>query len=149
MGLFGKKRFPALDALPTEDQWAVGQGENDGKPLIARINSSAKEYVGHPELPVRLGMAIPLQAPRPDGLPDEAESEQLDDIEDRLFDAVGSNGRVVLVITTSGMREFVSYVRSPDVAERVAQSVRVATSTHEVQHYAEADPEWDVYGQFA
>ncbi|MBC8114434.1 MAG: DUF695 domain-containing protein, partial [Candidatus Saccharimonas sp.] len=125
------------------------QGEGDGKPMIVRVNSSAKEYAGHPDLPVRLGVAIPLHAPRPDGLPNEAESEQLGDIEDRLFDAIGTAGRVVLIITTSGMREFVSYVRTADAAEQVAQSVRTATATHELQHYAENDPKWCLFGQFA
>ena len=149
MGWFSKKKYPVLDTLPAEDRWAVAQGENDGKPMIVRVNSSAKDYAGHPELPVRLGIAVPLHAPRPDGLPNEAESEQLGDIEDRLFDTVGTTGRIVLIITTSGMREFVSYVRSSDVAAQVAQSLQVATSTHEVQHYAESDPKWGLYGQFA
>jgi hypothetical protein len=127
----------------------VAQGENDDKPMIVRVNSSAKDYAGHPDLPIRLGLAVPLHAPRPDGLPNEAELEQLDDIEDHLFEVLGTTGRVVLIITTSGMREFVSYVRAPDVAERIAQLVQSGTSTHEVQHYAESDPKWKLFGQFA
>jgi hypothetical protein len=149
MGWFSKKKFPALDSLPAEDLWAVSQGENDGKPMIVRINSSAKDYAGHPDLPVRLGIAIPLHQPDQNGLPGEAESAQLGNVEDRLFEALGSSGRLVLVITTSGMREFVSYVRSPQAAEKIAQLVKAETKTHEVQHYAESDLNWSGYGQFA
>src|SRR5438477_8193661 len=110
------KNFPTLESLSAEDQWAVAQGENNGNPMIVRVNSSAKDYAGHPELPIRLGIAVPLNAPNEHGFPGEAEAQQLGDIEDRLFDTIGSLGRVVLIITTSGMREFVSYVRAADVA---------------------------------
>lgn len=148
MGFFSKKKIPSLEALPAEDRWSLAQGENNGRPMIVRVNSSAKDYTGHPELPIRLGIAIPLHAPNEYGFPGEVESEQLGDIEDRLFEAIGSSGRVVLIITTSGMREFVSYVRSPEVAKQVVQSVQTGTTTHQVQHYAQADAKWELFGQF-
>lgn len=148
MGWFSKKQFPALADWPAEDRWTIAKGENDGKPILVRVNSTAKEYAGHPELPVRLGIAIPLHAPREDGLPNPTELEQLGDIENRLHAEVAKAGRVVLVITTGGMREFVSYVRAPDAAERIVQSVQAGTTTHEVQHYAASDPKWELYDQF-
>lgn len=32
-----KKKFPPLESLPAEDEWSVGQGENDGKPMIGLV----------------------------------------------------------------------------------------------------------------
>lgn len=116
--------------------------------MFVRVNSSAKHYAGHPDLSIRLGIAIPCHAPNEHGLPTRAESKQLHEIEDGLFDALGASGRVVLIITTGGMREFVSYVRSSHLAEHVASQLRAATATHEVQHYVESDPTWAVYRQF-
>jgi hypothetical protein len=149
MNWFGKKKSPALDPLPTDERWSLAQGENDGKPMFVRVNSSAKEYARHPDLSVRLGIAIPLHAPNDHGLPVEPESEQLQDIEDNLLEVLAASGRLVLVITTCGMREFVSYVRSSQVAEEIATQIRAVTDTHKVQHYAESDPKWDIFGQFA
>lgn len=146
MGWFSKKAFPSLDTLLDEDSWQVAQGEHDGKPMIVRINETAKQFEGHPDLPVRMGIAIPLRSPRPDGLPNEIEQAQLTEIEDRLFAIIGKAGRVVLVISTSGMREFVSYVRSEADAARFAEAVRSGTRTHEVQNYAAADPKWQLFG---
>jgi len=144
-----KKKLPVPASLPADEQWSVATGENQGKPMLVRVNTTVKQYAGHRDMPIRLGIAIPFAAPREDGLPNEAESAQLSDIEDRLHRALGSSGRLVVILTTSGMREFVSYVGSREVAESVAQSLRAATSTHEVQFYAEADPTWELYLQFA
>ena len=145
---FSKKYFPPLNSLPAEEEWSVAQGIRNGKPMILRVNSSAKAYKGHPLLPARMGIAIPLYAPDTNGLPENAEAVQLSVIEDRLFDAISASGRVVLVITTSGMREFVSYLRSVEDAEAVAQRVRSATTTHEIQHYAGSDPTWTLFRDF-
>src|SRR5690606_14245827 len=116
MGLFDrfkkKKKHPPLDELPDEDRWNVAQGENDGRPMIVRINAGLPEYAGHPKMPIRLGVAVPLKAPDENGFPGRRESEQLEDIEDTLAAMIGKSGRIVLVITTSGMREFVSYISS-------------------------------------
>jgi hypothetical protein len=148
MQWFSKKKFPPIESLPAEDQWSLGQGQHDGKPMFVRINSSAKEYIGHPDLPFRLGIAVPLHEPRPDGLPDQTETQQLIEIEDRLFEAIGIEGRVVLIITTSGMREFVSYVRTGEGAQKIAQSLQTAVTTHDLQHYIEQDRKWSLYQQF-
>ena len=148
MSWFRNKKFPAIEDLAGEDQWMVAQGEHDGRPMLVRVNTSAKAYAGHPGLPVRLGIAVPFHAPRADGMPEKAESQQLGAIEDRVFEVLGTGGRVVLVITTGGMREFVSYVRSREIAAELAQAVKAATTTHEVQHYVDDDPAWKVYQQF-
>jgi hypothetical protein len=144
-----KRKFPPLESLPAEDEWSVGQGEHDGKPMIVRKNTSAGSYARHPELPFRLGVAIPLRDPDPRGFPTNAEAETLNEIEDRLCSALGANGRLVVVISTNGMREFISYARSAEIAERAVAQVRAGTKTHEVQHYVEPDPKWQVYDQFA
>ncbi len=123
MKLFGKKKFPLLTSLP-EDQWRVSRREVEGHPMFVRVNTSAKKYVGHPQLPHRLGIAIPLHAPNPHGLPGDEELAQLNDIEEALFDAIARDGRAVLIITTSGMREFVSYVNSAQRGELIVEALR-------------------------
>lgn len=48
----GTKKLRSLDRFPT-DSWAVAPGENDGAPVVVRVNVGAKRYKAHPELPVR------------------------------------------------------------------------------------------------
>jgi hypothetical protein len=146
---FQRKSFTPFESLPAEDTWQVGRGTRDGKEMIIRLNETAKTYAGHPELPMRMGVAIPLLAPDARGFPAGAESTQLVEIEDRLFSLIGSMGRVVVIITHGGMREFVCYVRSTSAAETVVAKLRTLTPTHEVQSYVENDAGWIVYDEFS
>lgn len=149
MGWFGKKAMPALNALPSDDAWSVAQGKNNGQPMFVRVNRSAKGYAAHPELPWRLGVAVPLNAPNEHGLPGPEETAQLNAIEDSLLASIGNAGRLVLVITTGGMREFVSYISTQQAGKQIVQTVAAANRSHRLQHYVQEDKTWGLFGQFA
>ncbi len=87
-----------------------------GKPLIARINASVDGFRGHPELTYQVGVAIPLKLPDENGMPQPEEAEELNQIEDLVFEILEVQSRSVLVavITTGGMREFVFYAVDPE-----------------------------------
>ena len=80
------RRQKDLNTLPPISSeahaWSVAKATYDESPLIVRFNSSAKEWVGHKALAIKLGFAVPLNTPNDGGLPDPAENEQLDNIED-------------------------------------------------------------------
>lgn len=141
----GPPPVPPPTGLPEEDIWTLRESVVDGEPMVIRINTTAREYAGHPELPLRLGIAIPIEAPNRRGLPDEPENRQLDAIEGRIFDAVHPHGRVVFVVTTSGMREVVSYVRTAERAEEIVSAIRSIVDTHQIHHHVEEDPAWDEF----
>ncbi len=145
---FRRKKAP--DVPPGEEAWSIAQGEYEGKPLVARVNVSAASGAVDPRLSTRLGIAIPLKAPNEHGFPQGSEFGELDAIEECLFGALraAGGGCLVLVITTAGAREFVSYVQSPDVGEALAAQLRSSTTTHEVQHYTEPDAEWALLKEF-
>lgn len=147
---FGR-RWPALERLPPEDTWSLGRGESHGRPLRVRINDSARAWAGHPALPIRLGVGVVLRAPDEDGLPEAAESGQLAAIEERIFAAIQAAGlgRVVLVITAGGEREFVAQVRDAGAAEAAVAEVRARTTTHELHVASEPDPRWRLFGRLA
>ena len=144
----GEQQFLPLESLPA-DKWSISQGKSNGKPIFVRFNSSAKLYSGHPELTQRLGIAVPLREPNEHGLPKAAESQEFTAIEELLARAISAHGRMVLVITTGGMREFVSYVRSLDEGKKIIDEVRTGTTTHKIQFYVRPDAKWAAYGQFA
>lgn len=82
------KSLPSFSNLPRKDKWAVSQGELHGKPLLVRVNTSAIGDAGHSDLPIRVGVAVPLLAANEHGLPGDVESGQLETIEESLFSAI-------------------------------------------------------------
>jgi hypothetical protein len=141
----------ALPRLTADGDWAMLEGENDGQPMLVRRNESVEQFAGHHELPFRLGLAVPFLEPDENGFPSPDETGDLDDIEDGLVAYLQDEqvGVLTMVITTAGMREFVSYIRSAEVGEAAVQAAAAAGNDHEIQYYVEEDPEWELYSQFA
>jgi len=145
------KDITVLPAISSDDmQWMVGESDYGGSPLLIRVNTSAREWAGHPALPIKLGFAVPLNAPSEGGLPDPEENDQLDEIEDIIRDQVEARtkGVHVLVLTTGTMKEFVFYVPRDLDFPALHQAIQAAVSTHEVQCVGEHEPKWDTYQQF-
>lgn len=137
-------------AYPLNSKWIVMEGKNGNNAMIIRRNVSATELAGSPEYRHRVGVAIPLNAPNELGFPDSAESDQLNTIEDALNAALceNQNALQVLVITTSGMREFIYYTREPTTCPQAFDAVEAEASSHTIQAYVAEDPDWSVYAQF-
>lgn len=144
-----------ISMLPrlTEDShsWGVAQAGGDPSPLIIRYNQTARSWAGHPELPIKLGFAIPLNSPNQGGLPDPAENEQLNDIEDVVIREIETRTRALqaLALTTGLIKEFVFYVPRGTDIKAIHEAVQTAVATHEVQCMAVNEPKWDSYREFA
>ena len=136
---------------PRESQWTVTQGTHDSRPIYVRVNVSAAQLARDPRYQTRVGVAVPLKAPTPAGLPTASESDQLDALEDALSGSleVQQTSLHVLTITTAGMREFVFYTRSPNEARATIAALQGRISTHELQSYVADDPQWEVYATFS
>jgi hypothetical protein len=106
---FGTKKPLSLDRFPIEN-WIVAQAQTEDAPMILRINSGARKYIAHPELPVRLGVTVAFNAPNEYGFCTPEEGQQLSQIEDRLTEELMKNqiGFPVLVVTCGGKREFMA-----------------------------------------
>jgi hypothetical protein len=139
-----------MSILP-DGPWNVLEGEYDGRPMLIRLNSGARAVAKSAELAHRLGVAVPLLTPSDEGLPTSSEGSMLVRIEDALCDALRAGTEVVLtvVITTSGMREFVFYSAMPANVSSALASVRQRFPSYDIQLVEESDPDWIVYDQFA
>ncbi len=145
--LFKKKPAPVY---PSESKWNVSTGSHDGRAMIVRRNQSATDLIGHVDYAHRVGFAMPLLTPNEDGLPTGEESSVLNEIEDALADSIetGQDGLLTVIVTTSGMREFVFYTRKPGDIESVATAIRQAFPSYDIQFYIASDKNWDGYKQF-
>lgn len=141
-----------LPSVSSEDQrWGVAEAKFDSSPVIIRYNESAREWVGHSELPIKLGFAIPLNSPHEGELPEPEENWQLNEIEDTILSEIESRTRAihVLVLTTGVMKELVFYIPSGVDIQAIHESIQAAVDTHQVQCIAVREPKWDSYRQFA
>ena len=131
--------------------WSVAQGQFEGSALFARIRSDPRPC--RPDLAYdhRVGFAVPLLDPDPAGLPQGAEFEALNQIEDFLTSVLEADRRSVhvLSISTRGMREFVFYTSDPEWVRGSLPKLTSHAGKHELQHYIEHDPDWELYRQFA
>jgi|ERR1700685_2505967 len=132
-------------------RWSVHQATHEGAPLIVRLNSSAEEWARHPAPGVKLGFAVPLNAPCKGGLPTSEENSELQEIEEVILEEVGSTAKAVYVlsITTGEMKEFVFYIAPGVDIAATHQTIRSRVRSHDVQCMAITDPAWEAYTQFA
>jgi hypothetical protein len=140
------------EILAPTHRWQVWQGDYKGRPLFTRLNASAGDWVEHPELPIKLGFAVPFNSPEPKtGLPESAEDEQLHEIEDiiRRQVAATTKGFHALVLTTGGMREFVFYIPEGVDIGSIHEAVMRAVKTHAVQCQTVRERDWYSYKRFS
>lgn len=130
--------------------WGIAESVLETSPLIVRYNETAREWLGHKDLPIKLGFAIPLNSPNENGLPDPDESYQLNEIEDTIVREVSSKARglYVLALTTGVMKEFVFYISPGTDIKTLHESIQALVGTHEVQCMAIMEPNWQSYVDF-
>jgi hypothetical protein len=151
---FGRRQkdistIPPID--PDAHRWGIAEGSYDNSPLLLRINATAKEWVGHKDLGIKLGFAVPLNSPDDGGLPTPEENYQLNDVEDAIVREVEAKtkGIFALVLTTGTMKEYVFYIPENVDIESIHKAIQSSVKTHEVQCIAVRDPDWSTYKQFA
>lgn len=149
-----KPRQLDINTLPSLSgdgcRWGVAEARYDSSPLIVRFNETARDWAGHSALPIKLGFAVPLNAPSAGGLPGPEENAQLNEVEDILVAKLAALPRVLhaLVLTTGVIREFIFYVPAGVDIKQLHESIQFAVKTHEVQCVATMEPKWDSYRQF-
>lgn len=118
--------------------------------MFLRINNGLRSVSGKPPFKHRFGVAVPLRAPKEDGLPTNDEMEKLNRIEDALTAAFTPSGKTLfaLTITTSGFREFVFYTSVPAEIPPAMERLKKQITTHEVQFYVKPDEKWEIYKSF-
>ena len=145
---FNKKtRKP--DHLPIDGPWSVGEGEREGKVLIVRSNTGYRDLGSVAGYDHQVGVAVPLRAPEPTGLPSAEEDAQLGDLEDSICASLEAEAESLLVaiITGGGMKELVFYTRAPEEVKRRLQLLRESVTSHEIQLMMQPDKDWRVYAQ--
>jgi hypothetical protein len=144
--VFGRKRPSVAQAAEASD-WSVSEGVSEGSRLIVRANTAFRQAANRSDYGIRIGVAVPLDDPDESGLPQGAELEELNHIEDTLVARAEAHAVLVCVLTTRSMREFVFHSQTSDWIEPFHRDMQGAIPEHEVQVMAQRDPGWSVYEQ--
>ena len=149
MSVTGQK-YPARASIDGSGPWILAQGTYLDKPIFVRINEGLKGITGHPEYRDQIRIAVPLREPTDQGLPDEAESTELNTLEDTLCETLleANESLLALVLTSRGVRELVFYTADKEAARRKATALGRASKTHRFQVTLRHDPDWQVFKQF-
>jgi hypothetical protein len=150
MARFRRRRTPpSISSLLVGDEgWSVATGTNNGRPMIVRRRTDLQDASDRHEWPIRIGIAIPLQAPLESGLPTPEEDHTLGYIEAMICSIAGARAVLAIVITTSDMREFVLHACASDWIPGFHEELQASVQTHQVQMVAEHDETWGVYDSF-
>lgn len=131
-------------------KWSICETDYGGKPLFVRRNVTAEEWIGHAELPVKLGFAVPLELSNEYGLPNPEESEVLNAVEDLIIHYLNSQTRGIhaLVLTTGRMKEFVFYIPHNVDIQAIHENIKQSVPEHDVQCMAVNEPDWESFQLF-
>jgi Family of unknown function (DUF695) len=143
--MFGKRKYKNINEYP-ENWMLLESGKDTENYTIIRINDGIKEAAGHPDYPIRIGVAIPVNS-----LTDE--NKALYDVEDILREQLESKGLGIQAMAVSGMggqefKEFVFYAKESVDFKTLHEDVQAAFPKYEIQFYAKKDSDWSVYKEY-
>jgi hypothetical protein len=133
-----------------DDSWEVVKGEYDGSPMLVRINSNLRPFIGKSDHTLKIGFAIPLNNPQPGTMPDPKENEIINALEDQITETLNAKVSAVLalVITMGTFKELVYYAK-PDIdVASIHQELKASIKSHDVQCVATIENKWETYRQF-
>ena len=128
------------------ENWAILKEERYN--LIVRINIGYKDATGHPDYPIKMGVALPFIAENTDSIHIIKNT-----IEDTINDllGMGTNGIVVAVITCLSKQkfiEFLSYTRNELDFQSIHRTLKEKFPDEDIQMYAEPDLGWKQFKSF-
>ncbi len=142
-----QKDFKPLNEY--KENWSIIDETPIGNPVLVRINMGYKDAIGHPDYPIKMGIAISVE------VHDETVMKVKHEIEDLLDELFLKNvdGALVAIITgLEGQRfiEFLSYTKRGGIDfPKIHQDLKEKFNMYEVQMYADNDPNWEAYKSFA
>ncbi len=145
--MFWKKSYKAISEYPT-DTWTLAEAGTKGQNYtLLRFNQGIKEAAGHPDYPVRVGVAVPVTSV-------QDSNAALDALEDAISEKLSKDESGVEVLTISSLdgnqfKEFVFYTKENVDFKTLHEDLEKAFPLLNIQFYAEKDPQWSVYKEYA
>jgi uncharacterized protein (TIGR01619 family) len=133
-----------------ENAWDVYMTDIEDHTAVVAVNADLAEQEPDPTRPVLITIVAQMTEQNDDGLPTDAETQRLDDIDDTLVDALSKLDAVYAGrITTNGQRWMFYYVAAAEGAEAAAEAALQTLPFHaRVGVKTQNDAEWNCYFDF-
>jgi Family of unknown function (DUF695) len=137
------------DSADQEGNFSLIQATWEGLPALILIDAGLnpdREEQGYPWL---IKISLRIANPNELGLCDEAESERLNNLEDRLLQGLDrSDYRYVGHITYNGRREILIYVANPEKVLRAIEKQFQVVGESQIEITKVHDPHWQEFRKF-
>jgi hypothetical protein len=131
------------DIVSYKDSWIFLNVDNES--LIVRFNMGIKDAVGHPDYPIRMGIAVPIPGARDHDLIERLEDFIVHHLQNGKC---GVHVAVINKLADEKFVEFMCYANEDTNFENFHQMLEAAFPDQEIQMYAGQDPEWQGYISF-
>lgn len=123
-------------------RWLMLQGQGPGGPLVAMVRRLLRPSTA-PHLDTYVSVALPYRGRDAHGLPDESSAAALEDVQQRLADALGTSGEIVAHLSTGGVRTVHLYADSTAAPVPALKQVAKTWAEGRAAVHEMHDPGWE------
>ncbi len=126
--------------------WSYPAEAEDGKTIIITGRDDIEKWQKPGKFPVRVTVSWDY-SPKPDGMPQDKDSEIMEQATDALLDAFGKDKCAVMtgIYTGAGRRDWVFYTHSLNIFGKVFNRALENVAEMPLKFEAAEDPDWEEY----
>lgn len=127
------------------DEFAIREGVIEGLPAVMVVNHALKNFALKGEFPCHLWVDVEIEDAGEVGLPDGAEAQVLNELEDELHGRLKEACVVLFVgrMSWNSRRELFYYLNDPEAAHQTLQAIIADEPKREFQYEMSKDSEWE------
>jgi len=143
MWLFNKKNDHKT-SKEMRESFSVLQGQRNGKPFLATINMTAKNYAYKKEYPWCLGISIEFKKSTANGLATAKELKELEPFEDKIHALIASKCKLQYIGASNWYehRELIFYISDPKELVIELQKMMDSKQEWRFNFMSRRDPKW-------
>jgi hypothetical protein len=145
-----KLAYPAPADIALPDTWSVFETQHGPHLMVGVLRDGVAPLMGHPAYRHQAGIALVLNRPREDGMPDPAESEWIYRLEDTIQARLEEGNQSLLVAKwfVRGCRKLVFYTMDAKAMNRCVDEIARSGTRNQIQVAVNNDPGWKVLRTF-
>lgn len=130
--------------------WTAPAEADDGSTILVTGRSDVARYRSNPRYKIRIELTWSYE-PLPSGMPDNATSELMQQVQDLLAEEFDRDPVAVLtgIFTGAGERNWVFYAMSTHIFGRKLNELLAPLPLLPLTVYAENDPDWAEYDEMS
>jgi hypothetical protein len=137
------------DGADLDGTWTIYRGVEDGIPFVIRLRTDLGDVAGDRSLSklLQISWSYFVDATSDNGMPTDAQQDEMATFENRVVDAVQKSRLAILVSvnTRAGMRRWLLYLGNRDKVEQGINAVLDGDASLPIHMTMIEDPSWNFY----